>query len=171
MNDKHLNSSSLVFPSVWDVIDSNPIERQCLEFRFLLMSEIREKLEQLIQNSQDSFAKLSQCEISVAHPEKLHEFKLNELVDFANKLGLVIPLNIRMKIALEAKAQIMPKPTSKHISSLKNIISKPSKAVSIEDMKAAVKPVNKVSKQEAWDSFFSSDHKVSDDFMSEREKE
>lgn len=84
------------YESVWDALEEDPIKRENLKLRSQLLSEINIKLDEL-NEKQSAIAKLlktTQPRVSDLRKGKIQQFRLDMLIDFANRLGLRVSIDI-----------------------------------------------------------------------------
>ena len=84
------------FDSVWDALEDDPIKRENLKLRSQLMIEINTKLKALSINQSQAAALLhtTQPRISSLNKEDINSFRLDMLIDFANRLGMAVSIHI-----------------------------------------------------------------------------
>ena len=83
-----------VFNDVFDALESDPVKRENLKLRSLLMSEINSKIDEGRQ-TQKELAKVlntTQPRISALRKGKVSLFRLDMLFEFSVRLGLNISL-------------------------------------------------------------------------------
>jgi predicted XRE-type DNA-binding protein len=84
------------YQSVWDALEDDPIRVQNLKLRSALMIEIAEKLESLCltQAKIADILVITQPRVSALLQGKIEDFRLDSLVDMANRLGLKVSIRI-----------------------------------------------------------------------------
>jgi predicted XRE-type DNA-binding protein len=84
------------YQSVWDALEDDPIRVQNLKLRSALMIEIAEKLESmdLTQAKIADVLRITQPRVSALLQGKIEDFRLDGLVDMANRLGLKVSIRI-----------------------------------------------------------------------------
>lgn len=87
---------SETFSNVWDALEVDPVKRENLKIRSKLMMTINEKIDELGKN-QTELAEIfntTQPRVSALRKNKISDFRLDALVDFAVRLGLHVSLNV-----------------------------------------------------------------------------
>ena len=84
------------YESVWDALEEDPIKRENLKLRSQLMGEINAKLNEVGSNQANiaKMIKTTQPRVSALRQGKINEFRLDMLVDFANRLGLSVSIDV-----------------------------------------------------------------------------
>ena len=84
------------YKSVWDAIEDDPIRVQNLKLRSALLIEITEKLggQDLTQARIADIRRISQPRVSALLQGKMENFRLDSLVDMANRLGLQVSIRV-----------------------------------------------------------------------------
>jgi len=90
MNDKRK------FESVWEALEDDPVRVQNLKLRSAAMIEITQKIAAmgLSQTEAAKILSISQPRVSALVQGKIHEFRLDSLVDMAYRLGLSVSIKI-----------------------------------------------------------------------------
>ena len=90
MNDKRK------FESVWEALEDDPVRVQNLKLRSAAMIEITQKIAAmgLSQTEAAEILSISQPRVSALVQGKIHEFRLDSLVDMAYRLGLSVSIKI-----------------------------------------------------------------------------
>ncbi len=90
MNDKRK------FESVWEALEDDPVRVQNLKLRSAAMIEITQKIATmgLSQTEAAEILSISQPRVSALLQGKIHEFRLDSLVDMAYRLGLSVSIKI-----------------------------------------------------------------------------
>lgn len=86
-----------IFDDVFDALEDDPVKRENLKLRSLLMSEINAKINEN-KKTQKELAKIlntTQPRVSALRKGKISNFRLDMLFDFSVRLGL----NISLKVA------------------------------------------------------------------------
>ena len=86
-----------LFDDVFGALEENPVKRENLKLRSLLMGEINSKIDE-VRMTQKELAKLlktTQPRVSALRQGKVSAFRLDMLFEFSVRLGL----NISLKIA------------------------------------------------------------------------
>jgi predicted XRE-type DNA-binding protein len=84
------------YQSVWDALEDDPIRLQNLKLRSALMIEITEKLGGLglTQAKIADILRITQPRVSALLQGKIENFRLDSLVDMANRLGLQVSIRV-----------------------------------------------------------------------------
>ena len=84
------------YQNVWDALEDNPIRQQNLKLRSALMIEITEKLVGLglTQAKIADMLRITQPRVSALLQGKIENFRLDSLVDMANRLGLQVSIRV-----------------------------------------------------------------------------
>jgi predicted XRE-type DNA-binding protein len=84
------------YQSVWDALEDDPIRAQNLKLRSALMIEITEKLgsQGLTQAKMAEILCINQPRVSALLQGKIENFRLDSLVDMANRLGLQVSIRV-----------------------------------------------------------------------------
>ena len=84
------------YKSVWDAMEDDPIRVQNLKLRSALLIEITEKLggQGLTQARIADILCISQPRVSALLQGKIENFRLDTLVDMANRLGLQVSIRV-----------------------------------------------------------------------------
>jgi predicted XRE-type DNA-binding protein len=84
------------YQSVWDALEDDPIRVQNLKLRSSLMIEITEKLGALglTQAKIADILRITQPRVSALLQGKIESFRLDRLVDMANRLGLQVSIRV-----------------------------------------------------------------------------
>jgi predicted XRE-type DNA-binding protein len=84
------------FESVWDALEDDPIRAENLKLRSALSIAINEELlsRKLKQNEAAELLHITQPRVSALKQEKVNDFRLDTLVDIANRLGLHVSIEI-----------------------------------------------------------------------------
>ena len=89
-------SSSAKFASVWDALEDDPIRAENFKLRSELMIKIVEQLNSLGLTQQQAATMLhtNQPRICALLNGKIERFRLDSLVDMANRLGLSVSIRV-----------------------------------------------------------------------------
>ena len=89
-------SSSAKFASVWDALEDDPIRAENFKLRSALMIKIVEQLNSLGLTQQQAATMLhtNQPRICALLNGKIERFRLDSLVDMANRLGLSVSIRV-----------------------------------------------------------------------------
>ena len=84
------------FKSVWDALEDDPVRAQNLKLRSALMTEIREKVNELeiTQTEAAEVLRISQPRVSALLQGKIERFRLDSLVDMAHRLDLNVSIRL-----------------------------------------------------------------------------
>lgn len=84
------------FESVWDALEDDPIRAENFKLRSALMIKIVEQVNSLGLTQQQAAAMLhtNQPRICALMKGKLERFRLDSLVDMANRLGLNVSIRV-----------------------------------------------------------------------------
>jgi len=85
-----------IFKSVWDAIEDDPVKKENLKIRSHLMIEINEHIDSG-RSTQVELAEIldtTQPRVSALRKNKINDFRLDMLVDFAIRLGLRVSLDV-----------------------------------------------------------------------------
>jgi predicted XRE-type DNA-binding protein len=84
------------FTSVWDALEDDPVRRENLKLRSALMMEIagRLKYQGLTQTQAAELLHITQPRVSALLQGKIHDFRLDSLVDMAHRLGMHVSINV-----------------------------------------------------------------------------
>lgn len=84
------------FDSVWEALEDNPIRARNLKLRSELMMRITETINAsgLTQSKMASLLNITQPRVSALMHGKIEQFRLDNLVDIAHRLGLSVSLEI-----------------------------------------------------------------------------
>jgi len=89
-------SRNQTYESVWDALEDDPIRVQNLKLRSALLMEITEKLggQSLTQARIADILCISQPRVSALLQGKIENFRLDTLVDMANRIGLRVSIRV-----------------------------------------------------------------------------
>lgn len=84
------------FNSVWDALEDDPVRAENLKLRSALMIEIAEKIKKqaLTQTQAAEILQITQPRVSALLKGKINDFRLDDLVDMAHRLGLHVTLEV-----------------------------------------------------------------------------
>ena len=84
------------FKNVWDALEDDPIKRENLKIRSHLMIEINAKIDEgrETQKKLALILETTQPRVSALRKNKINEFRLDMLVDFAIRLGMHVSLDV-----------------------------------------------------------------------------
>ena len=84
------------FNSVWEALEDDPVRAENLKLRSALMMEIAEKIkkQELTQTQAAEILQITQPRVSALLKGKINDFRLDGLVDMAQRLGLHVSLEV-----------------------------------------------------------------------------
>lgn len=84
------------FASVWDALEDDPVRVENLKLRSALMVEIAERIKDqgLTQTQAAEALHVTQPRVSALLKGKINDFRLDSLVDMAQRLGMRVSINV-----------------------------------------------------------------------------
>ena len=84
------------FNSVWDALEDDPVRQESLRLRSALMRGITERIKDqgLTQTQAAEVLHITQPRVSALLNGKINDFRLDSLVDIAQRLGMHVSINV-----------------------------------------------------------------------------